>query len=359
MEDCGDFAVTLTPPKPLKGRGALENPSGRFESIDVAPDPEFEGPEAIRTRFFKDHTRNIISFNDSPDVGFEASINPYRGCEHGCIYCYARPTHEYLGLSCGLDFESQIFVKTDAPQLLRKALLAKSWVPRTIAMSGVTDPYQPVERKLQITRGCLEVLAEFRNPVGLITKNALVIRDVDVLSELARHQAACVFLSITTLDEDLARTMEPRTASPSLRLEAIRILSAAGIPVGVMMAPIVPGLTDHEIDAVLKAASDAGACSAGYTMLRLPYGVKDIFKSWAETHFPDRAQRILHRIEDVRDGKLNESGFGSRMRGQGVYADYIAQMFAMAKSRHGLNRGMPELSTDAFRRDAAEQLNLF
>jgi DNA repair photolyase len=346
----------------ITGRGALENPTSRFEAIEVVPDPDPDWDEPERpnnTKFFKDNSQKIITYNDSPDVGFAASINPYRGCEHGCIYCYARPTHEYLGMSCGLDFETKILVKTDAPQLLRKALSSKSWKPQVIAMSGVTDPYQPIERKLKLTRQCLEVLAEFRNPVGIITKNHLVTRDIDLLSQLASVQAACVFVSVTTLDEKLARVMEPRTATPALRLSAIRELHQAGIPVGVLMGPIVPGLTDHEIDSILKQAADAGAQTAGYTMLRLPYGVKDLFQSWLEEHFPDRKNKVLNRIAEVRSGKLNDTEFGRRMVGQGAYAQYIAQMFELSMKRHNLNRSIGQLSTGAFHTSAPEQLKLF
>jgi len=343
----------------IPGRGALENPTGRFESIAVEVEPDEDDPAPVKTQYFKDHTRSIISTNDSPDVGMSATINPYRGCEHGCIYCYARPTHEYLGLSAGLDFETKIFVKTEAPELLRKALSAKSWKPQVLSFSGVTDPYQPVERKLQLTRRCLEVLRDFRNPVGIVSKNYLVTRDIDILAELAQLNAACVFLSVTTLDEDLARTMEPLTASPSLRLQVIRELTDAGIPVGVLMGPIVPGLTDHEIDGILKHAAAAGARTAAYTMLRLPYGVKDLFQTWLETHFPDRKNKILNRIRDVRNGQLNNSDFGKRMSGEGQYAEYVAQMFSISKKRHGLDRAIPRLSTDAFRRTPEQQLSLF
>lgn len=351
-------------PKPAivnTGRGALGNPTGRFETIEIVPDADeqYDEPELPQTRYLKDNTQTIICTNDSPDVGFDTSVNPYRGCEHGCIYCYARPTHEYLGMSCGLDFESKILVKTEAPRLLRKALSAKSWQPRVIAMSGVTDCYQPIERKLKLTRQCLEVLAEFRNPVGLVTKNHLVTRDIDLLSEMASYQAACVFISITTLDDQLARTMEPRTSTPQRRLTAVRELSAAGIPVGVLMGPLIPGLTDHEIDPILKSAAEAGACTAGYTMLRLPYGVKDLFQEWLETHYPDRKSRVMARVQDVRQGRLNSSEFGSRMAGEGKYADYIAQMFALSRKRHGLNRPGPELSAASFRQTPETQLSLF
>ncbi len=342
------------------GRGAQENPTGRFEAIEVQYEPlDCEEGSPIRTRFYKDHTQSIVSYNDSPDVGFTASVNPYRGCEHGCIYCYARPTHEYLGMSCGLDFETKIFVKTKAPQLLRKVLSSKSWKPQAIAFSGVTDCYQPAERHFQLTRQCLEILAEFRNPVGIVTKNALITRDIDILSDMARDQAACAFISLTTLDASLAQAMEPRAATPAMRLRTMGELAEAGIPVGVLMGPIIPGLTDYEADSILKAAADAGAQSAYYTMLRLPYGVKDLFQTWLETHFPNRKNKILHHIQGMRDGKLNVSEFGHRMVGKGSYADTIAKMFELSKKRHGLNHAIGPLSTEAFRRDQGRQLTLF
>jgi DNA repair photolyase len=342
------------------GRGALENPTGRFESIEIVYESEeWDEPPPVKTQFFHDTTKSIVTFNDSPDVGFNASINPYRGCEHGCIYCYARPTHEYLGLSCGLDFETKIFVKTNAAELLRKKLSSKSWKPQVIAMSGVTDCYQPVEKKLKLTRQCLEVLAEFRNPVGMITKNYLITRDIDLLSELASHQAACVFISLTTLDEELARVMEPRTAQPTLRLKAIEELSKAGIPVGVLMGPIIPGLTDHEIDSVLKHAAEAGAKTAGYTILRMPYGVKDLFQTWLETHYPNKKNKVINRIKEIRGGELNNTEFGRRMRGEGTYAQYMTQMFELSQKRHGLNQSLPPLSIEGFRNPSQQQLKLF
>ena len=360
--DTDDIAYSK-PLEALQGRGSAINPSGRFESIEMEAIPQEdwleEEAEPIRTQVFRDHSQTIVSFNDSPDVGMSATVNPYRGCEHGCIYCYARPTHEYLGLSCGLDFETKIFAKLNAPTLLRQKLRSKSWVPQTLSFSGVTDPYQPIERRLKLTRQCLEVLAEFRNPVGIVTKNYLVTRDIDILSDLARINAACVFLSITSLDESLQQVMEPRTATPTLRLKALRELSDAGIPVGVLMGPIVPGLTDHEIDRILKAAADNGARTAAYTMLRLPYGVKDLFQTWLETHFPDRKAKVLNRIRDVRGGALNSAEFGTRMVGEGQYADTIAQMFALSKKRHGLTQGLPERNTSAFRREPQQQLKLF
>ena len=345
----------------LAGRGASYNPPNRFERRFVEPDPEAIDPDAPGppTELIDDPSRSIIATNDSPDVGFDASVNPYRGCSHGCSYCYARPTHEYLGYSAGLDFETKILVKRRAPEMLREALAKPGWKPRVVAMSGVTDPYQPAERTLEITRGCLEVLRDFRNPVAMITKNRLVTRDADLLSELAVHGAAGVYLSITSLDRSLQRVMEPRTSTPTGRLEAIRALAEAGVPVGVMVAPVIPGLTDHEVPAIVQAAADAGACAAGWTMLRLPHGVKELFEDWLEAHFPDRRERVLHRIREVRDGKLSDAEFRRRQRGTGAYADQIAALFRAAVRRAGLP-GMPALSAEAFRvPGTARQLGLF
>ena len=263
----------------MKGRGASWNPQNRFETLEYVRDEEAPPDEnAPRTIYMRDPTRTIIATNDSPDVGFDASINPYRGCEHGCIYCFARPSHEYLGMSAGLDFETRILVKEDAPALLREELNAKKWQPKTLAISGVTNPYQPIERKLGITRGCIEVLADFRNPTAVITKNHLVTRDKDLLAELAKYHAARVFVSITTLDNDLQRTMEPRTSTPELRLDAVAQLADAGVPVGVMVAPVIPAITDHEMPAILAAARKAGARWAGYVALRLPWAVAPLFE---------------------------------------------------------------------------------
>ncbi len=341
----------------LRGRGATINPSGRFEKLVVSIDEEFVETNP-RTVYLRDDTRSVVSRNDSPDIGFGASLNPYRGCEHGCSYCYARPYHEYLGFSAGVDFETRILVKADAPDLLREALSAQSWKPEALAMSGVTDCYQPVERKLQITRGCLKVLAEFRNPVGIVTKNHLVTRDADLLGELAAVQAAHVYLSVTTLDADLARRLEPRAASPDHRLDAIQRLTAAGVPVGVAVAPIIPGLNEHEIPAILRAARAAGAVAAAYTMLRLPYGVKDIFAAWLDEHLPEAKEKILGRIRETRGGGLNDSDFRTRMKGSGPYAEQVRQLFAVAAQREGLARRMPELSVAAFRNPGGEQLSL-
>lgn len=343
----------------FKGRGSAENPGNRFDKIDFIPSEEeiAEGLSPL-TVFYKDATRSIITYNDSPDVGFNAGINPYRGCEHGCIYCYARPGHEYLGLSLGLDFETKIFVKEKAPELLRKELSAKRYQPQTIALSGNTDCYQPAERRFRITRSCLEVLQEFRNPVGIVTKNYLVTRDIDILKEFASWNGALVAVSITTLDPKLKNLMEPRTSEPSLRLKAIEKISNAGIPVIVMVAPVLPGLTDHEIPNIIQSAADSGAMGAGYIMLRLPYGVSDIFSKWLQRHFPDRMGKVLNRIRSIRDGELNSKDFHDRMKGKGIYAEQVKDMFEVAKRKAGMKNNMIELSTDHFRRPGGTQLNL-
>jgi DNA repair photolyase len=345
----------------IKGRGAAGNPANRFEQIHLERDPDWDPEEdpAPATQFFRDSTQGIIAYNDSPDVGFSASINPYRGCEHGCIYCYARPTHEYLGFSAGLDFESKIMVKEDAPQLLRTELSSPKWKPQMLAMSGVTDCYQPIERKLQLTRRCLEVLAEFRNPVGIVTKNHLVTRDSDLLGELARFNAAAVFVTITTLDAELAAKLEPRASLPQHRLAAIEALSTAGIPVGLMVAPVIPALTDHEMPSIIAAAAQAGARSAGFVLLRLPFGLDELFQNWLTRHFPERKEKVLNRIRSIRGGKLNDGNFGSRMRGDGIFAEQIHKMFEVARRRSGLDNHRVPLSTAAFRVPAGAQLSLF
>jgi DNA repair photolyase len=344
----------------MKGRGASWNPQNRFEKLEYVRDEEapLDEDESPRTVFLRDPTRTIIATNDSPDVGFEASINPYRGCEHGCIYCFARPTHEYLGFSAGLDFETRILVKEDAPTLLWEELNAKKWQPKVLAISGVTDPYQPVERRLGLTRGCLAVLADFRNPVAIITKNHLVTRDVDLLAELAQFQAARVFVSVTTLDHSLQRTMEPRTSTPELRLEAIATLAEAGVPVGVMVAPVVPALTDHEMPAILTAARKAGARWAGYVALRLPWAVAPLFEKWLEEQFPDRKDKVLNRIRELREGKLYDAKWGVRGRGTGIFAEQMEALFDVTCRRLGLNEDSRELSVEHFRRRTA-QASLF
>ena len=346
---------------PIPGRGASGNPANRFERIHLDHDLDWnpEDETSPATLFLKDKSSTIISYNDSPDVGFEASVNPYRGCEHGCIYCYARPTHEYLGFSAGLDFETRIMVKEKAPELLRAELASTRWQPRVIAMSGVTDCYQPVERRLQLTRRCLETLADFRNPVVIVTKNNLVTRDIDVLSTLAQHQAAAVFISITTLDSELRKVMEPRTSPPARRLATITQLVQAGIPTGVLVAPVVPGLTDHEMPAIISAAVKAGARFAGYVTLRLPYAVAPLFEQWLTQHFPGRKEKVLNRIRSLRDGRLNNAQFGSRMRGEGIFADQIESFFNVACRKAGIAGSRPTLSVEHFRRPEKDQLSLF
>jgi len=349
---------------PLSGRGTESNPENRYERIHVdrvVADEEDElEPDKLGTVFLRDASKSILAENQSPDIGFRYSLNPYRGCEHGCIYCYARPSHEYLSFSAGLDFESRILVKHDAPELLRATFLAPRWQPEMIALSGNTDCYQPVERQLRITRRCLEVFTEFRNPVGIVTKSALVVRDIDLLSELAAHGLVQVLVSVTSLDADLARRLEPRAARPERRLDAVRQLAAAGIPVGVMVAPVIPGLNDEEMPRILSAAAAAGARSASWVMLRLPKPVDTLFEGWLEQNYPDRRQRVVHRIRECRDGKMNETQFGSRMRGAGVYAQHIDALFRTAARRAGLDRRLPAVRTDAFRRPPrrGEQLSL-
>ena len=343
-------------------RGAASNPASRFARFSFAPDPDPQpGPDpgeepAPTTEFFRDETREVLSFNDSPDVPFRASLNPYRGCEHGCAYCYARPTHEYFGLSAGLDFETNIFVKSRAPELLRRALAAAKWEPQLLALSGVTDPYQPVERRLGLTRRCLEVLAEFKNPVAVVTKNALVRRDLDLLADLARARAGAVFLSVTTLDRDLSQVLEPRASVPAARLAAIEAAAAAGVPAGVLVAPVIPGLTDHEIPSILEAAARAGAAFAGFVMLRLPGAVAPLFEEWLARHRPGSKEKILNRIRSLRGGRLNDPRFGDRMRGAGPFAEQVASLFAVASRRAGLSARGPDLSTASFRRPGAQGL---
>lgn len=347
---------------PHHGRGANANPANRFESMHVETDGDAwqeEDPRPLRTVFLRDDTRTVLSRNTAEDLPFDYGVNPYRGCEHGCSYCYARTYHEYLGFSAGLDFESKIVVKHDAARLLEAELAKPSHRPGKIAMSGVTDCYQPVERKLGITRACLEVMARFRQPVALITKNALVARDVDHLAELARHGAVCVYLSVTTLDPKLARILEPRASSPRSRLEAMRRLADAGVPVGPSAAPMIPGLNDSELPAILAAAKEAGASFAAYSMVRLPGAVAGIFGDWLERHFPDRKEKILNRVRSARGGALNDSTPGQRMRGDGEAAAQLRALHHATCRRLGLATRPPELSTAAFRRVLPGQGELF
>jgi DNA repair photolyase len=356
-------------PRQIKGRGATANPANPFEKFHLEDDPEWleemaRDPEAVppspRTVLYTDDTQTLITRNTSPDLSFEYSLNPYRGCEHGCSYCYARRYHEFLGWSSGLDFESRILIKPRAPALLRAELSSKRWKPEKLACSGVTDCYQPVERRLRITRGCLEVLAEFRQPVALITKNHLITRDTDLLAELAKWNAGAALLSITTLDPALAAALEPRASSPRMRLQAIRTLRDAGIPAGVSVAPIIPGLNDHEMPAILEAARDAGAVFAAYTIVRLPGSVTSVFQQWlARNVSAEAADKILRRIRDLRGGKLNDLRPGVRMRGEGELADQINRLFKVTARRLGLNRMRPEITGAHFRRVERGQMELF
>jgi len=341
-----------------RGRGATVSPPNRFERLAVEIEEEPADRPATRTEFLVDSTRTILSRNDSPDIGFNVSVNPYRGCEHGCAYCYARPTHEYLGFNAGIDFESRILVKPNAAELLRKELESPRWRPEVVAMSGVTDCYQPVEKRMRVTRGCLEVLADFRNPVAIVTKNHLVTRDADLLAGLARFDAGAVYISLTSLDPELVRRLEPRSSLPEMRLDAIRRLTEAGVPVGVIVAPTIPGLNDDEMPTILGEAAAAGAITAGYTILRLPYGVKEIFADWLAEHFPDRKEKVLGRLRSLRGGKLNANEFGSRMRGEGIWADQIRQLFCAGCRKAGLPKRRLNFRTDAFRR-ASGQLELW
>ena len=342
----------------VHGRGAATNPAGRFEPLDVELDEPHDSPG--RTTFVRDASRSAVNSNDSPDIPFDAAVNPYRGCEHGCPYCYARPFHEYLGLSAGFDFERVILVKTDVASLLRRDLAMPSWRPTTIALSSATDCYQPVERKLGLTRQVLEVLRDFRQPTNVITKNALVRRDLDLIGELAAFGAARLDVTITTLDVGLARDLEPRASSPKDRLAAIAAARAAGVPVGVCVAPVVPGLTDHELPAILSAAAEAGAAWANFTLLRLPGATRDLFLDWLRRRRPERAGRVEARIREVRGGVLNDPRFGDRFRGRGVYADSVRTMFHVTRKRLGLEHCGPRLRVDTFRVPGREkQLDLF
>lgn len=352
------MAVRLSVVEAERGRGAAGNLPNRFVPIALEPDAEaleadrLDGIEApaVPTRVLHDRTQSVLTYNDSPDIAFDVSLNPYRGCEHGCIYCYARPTHEYFGYSLGLDFETVIFAKPEAPALLERELRAKSYRPMTIAMSGITDCYQPIERRMRITRQCLEVLLRFRNGVGIVTKNHLVTRDLDVLSQLARLGLARVDVSVTSLDVELARKMEPRASSPARRIEAIRRCAEAGVPVGVIIAPVIPSINDKEIPAILQAAKQAGARWAHFTMLRLPFQIKELFLDWLTRHFPDRAGKVESQIREMRGGELNVSEFGARMRGTGARADQIESLFDLWRIKLGLDSHGPKLRTDLFRR---------
>jgi DNA repair photolyase len=334
------------------GRGALSNASSRYDDekrirTNDGWDIEDELPP-LRTTLTKDATRTILARNTSPDIPFDRSINPYRGCEHGCIYCFARPTHAYLGLSPGLDFETKILFKPEAAKLLAAELASPKYRCDVVAMGTNTDPYQPVERELKVTRQILRVLSDFNNPVGIVTKNHMITRDIDILADMAKRNLAEVFLSVTTLDKDLARTMEPRASAPHRRLTAIKELSDAGIPTGVMSAPMIPGLNDHEMEAILEAATKAGATRAGYTVLRLPLEIKDLFEEWLRTNRPDRAERVLSLVRQMRGGELYKAKFGERMRGEGPIAQLLSQRFTAAVKRFDLNRFRYRLDTMRF-----------
>ncbi len=365
-------ALESLPDRPRKGRGAVGNPTGRFERLtrhavddgwggwaggnggDAADEGnggdegEFR-PPPLRTTVAVDSARRIITRNDSPDIGFDRSINPYRGCEHGCVYCFARPTHAWLGLSPGLDFETKLFAKPDAAALLTAELARPGYRCRPIAMGTNTDPYQPIEREHRITRAILEVLAAHDHPVSIVTKSALIVRDLDILAPMAERGLVSAAVSVTTLDRGLARRLEPRAASPARRLETIAALAGAGIPTAVMTAPVIPALNDHEIEAILEAAAAAGAVAAGWILLRLPLEIKDLFRDWLATHAPMKAERVLNLIRDARGGRLNDPEFGSRMSGSGPYAQLIARRFTLACERLGLNTGTPKLDLSRFR----------
>ncbi len=346
-----------------KGRGAGHNPPNRFEQLHAEPFevdiPYDDDRPPVKTIFLDDTSKSILAKNDSPDIPFTYSVNPYRGCEHGCIYCYARPSHEYLGFSAGLDFESKIMVKRNAPALLRASLLSKKWEPQVVEMSGNTDCYQPVERVLHLTRGCLQVFLELRNPVAIITKNELVTRDLDVLTSLAGEQLVHVSLSITTLDESLARIMEPRTSAPRRRLQAIRTLSEAGIPTSISVAPVIPGLTDQEIPSILRAALEHGAGSASYSVLRLPGAVEGLFTAWINEVAPEKAGKILERVRSLHGGKLSDSRFGRRMVGEGNVANLIDDLFSITARKLGLPDRRSKLDSSRFHRSAPQQLDFF
>jgi DNA repair photolyase len=339
-------------PQLERGRGSRSNPSHRFDVyarnyVDDGWDSLAELPP-LKTEIFVETPKTIITRNNSPDISFDRSINPYRGCEHGCTYCYARPAHAYMGLSPGLDFESKLFIKPNAAALLREELTATNYVPATIALGANTDPYQPIEKQYRITRAVIEVLAEFKHPLGIVTKNAMVTRDVDVLAPMAEQGLVKVALSITTLDGKLARAMEPRASIPANRLRAIETLAKAGVPTVVMMGPIIPGLNEHEIENILTSARNAGAREAGYTILRLPFEVKGIFKDWLEKSYPDRYARVMSHIRDTRRGKETGSQFGERMTGSGPTAWLIGRRFQLACQKLGLNASRLKLRNDLF-----------
>ncbi|PQO24397.1 radical SAM protein [Rhodobacteraceae bacterium WD3A24] len=361
MEQDGGISRLVTP----RGRGAGRNMAGRFERERRAPVDDGwdipEEPAPLRTEISEERPRSVIARNDSPDIPFDRSLNPYRGCEHGCIYCYARPTHGYLGLSPGLDFESRLVARPDAPQVLARQLSSPRYSPRPLAIGTVTDPYQPAEGERRITRAVLEVLRDFRHPATIITRGTLIERDLDLLGEMAAEGLVQVGVSVTTLDAGLARRLEPRAPAPARRLAMIGALAGAGVPVQVMMAPVIPALTDHEVEALLQAAAEAGAGAASWVLLRLPHEVAPLFRDWLERHASDRAERVMNRLREMHGGQDYDSGWGTRMRGQGVQADLLRRRFRLAARRHGLDRPLPPLDCSRFGRPprAGDQLALF
>jgi DNA repair photolyase len=360
------MSIPATKPLQTKGRGARTNASGRYEPVaheafDDGWTPEDEAPAPLRTTLTPEHARTIIAKNTSPDVGFDRSINPYKGCEHGCIYCYARPSHAWMGLSPGLDFESRIFFKPEGARLLEQELSARKYVCKRIHIGGNTDPYQPVERELKSTRSILEVMQRFNQPFSIITKSNLITRDVDILGPMGREGLATAFVSITTLDRGLARAMEPRASTPQRRLDAVKVLADAGVPVGVGFAPVIPGLNDHELEAVLEAAAKAGARTAMYVTLRLPLEIKDLFREWLSDVRPDRAARVMSLIRQTRGGKDYDADWAQRMKGTGPIAELIATRFKAAIKRYSLDQERHVLDITKFRvpRDARPQMELF
>ncbi|WP_044041470.1 PA0069 family radical SAM protein [Caballeronia insecticola] len=354
-----DREYPVAPPAPLKGRGAVSNLQGRYEKdererVDDGwqhtagqDEGECETSTPLRTQIFEERAKSILTRNSSPDIPFSVSLNPYRGCEHGCIYCFARPTHSYLGLSPGLDFESRIYAKINAPELLARELAKANYEPEPIALGVNTDAYQPVERDLQITRRVIQVMHDCGQPFAAITKNSLIERDIDLLAPMAERGQFMAAITVTTLDADIARTLEPRAATPSRRLRTIRTLAEAGIPVGVSIAPVIPFVTEQDMERVLEACAEAGASSASYIVLRLPWEVAPLFKDWLAAHFPDRADRVMSRVRDMRGGKDYDSNFATRMKGEGLWADMLKQRFRQATKRLGLNarqRGILDMS---------------
>jgi DNA repair photolyase len=365
--------VAALPPAARHGRGSVTNPPVRFDQRAASPfddgwetlTADFADLPKLATSLTKDATRSAISWNASPDLGFDRAVNPYRGCEHGCVYCFARPTHAYLGYSPGLDFETKLIYKPEVAELLEKELRKPGYQAKTLALGSNTDPYQPVERTLQLTRSVLEVLDKYNHPVGIVTKSAGVLRDLDILSSMAKRNLVRVYISLTTLDAGLSRAMEPRAATPARRLHTIAELTRAGVSAGVLTAPMIPGLNDMELEKLLEAASRAGARHAGYVLLRLPHEIKEMFEAWLHTHFPDRAKHVLSLVRDTRGGALNESRFHHRFSGQGVYADLLMRRFTRAARQWGLDEARAGMDCsrfavpDAVEKAATAQLSLF